>query len=60
LHSTQFNYHYKLKDAKQTAEQMAKLGFPGAEEMASMFRVFQKGIERDINLTKKLNPKAKS
>ena len=39
---------------------MAKLGFPGAEEMASMFRVFQKGIERDINLTKKLNPKAKS
>jgi hypothetical protein len=39
---------------------MAKLGFPGAEEMASMFRLYQKGIERDIALTKKLNPKAKS
>ncbi|CAB4024724.1 Hypothetical predicted protein [Paramuricea clavata] len=49
-----------FKDAKQTADQMAKLGFPGAEEMASMFRLYQKGIERDINLTKKLNPKAKS
>ena len=39
---------------------MAKLGFPGAEEMAAMFRLYQKGTERDIALTKKLNPKAKS
>ena len=43
-----------------TADQFAQFGFPGAEEMASMFRLYQKGIERDIALTKKLNPKAKS
>ena len=39
---------------------MAKLGFPGAELMASMYKLFQNGIERDIQITKKLNPKAKS
>ena len=49
-----------LQDAKLTADQMAKFGFPGAVEFASMFMLYQKGIERDIELTKKLNPKAKS
>ena len=39
---------------------MAKLGFPGAELMASMNKLFQNEIERDIHLTKKLNLKAKS
>ena len=52
--------NFVFQDSGQTADQMAKLGFPGAEEMASMFRLYQKGIERDIALTKKLNPKAKS
>ena len=49
-----------LQDPKLTADQMAKFGFPGAVELASMFVLYQKGIERDIALTKKLNPKAKS
>ena len=49
-----------FKDSGITADQMAKLEFPGGEEMASMFRLYQKGIKRDIALTKKLNPKAKS
>jgi hypothetical protein len=39
---------------------MEKAGFPGAGWFASMFRLYQKGIDRDIQLTKKLNPKAKS
>ncbi|XP_028393775.1 nmrA-like family domain-containing protein 1 [Dendronephthya gigantea] len=49
-----------FKDSKLTTDQFAKFGFPGAEEMAAMFKLYQKGIERDIALTKKLNPKAKS
>ena len=52
--------YFFVKDAKQTADQLEKLGFPGAEWFASMFRLYQIGIERDIELTKKLNPKAKS
>jgi hypothetical protein len=51
---------FHFKGAKQTADQMAKLGFPGAELMASMYKLFRNGIERDIQITKKLNPKAKS
>jgi hypothetical protein len=47
-----------LKGAKQTADQLAKPGFTGAEDLASMFKLYQKGVERDIKLTKKLNPKA--
>lgn len=39
---------------------MTAFGFPGAEEMAAMFKLYVNGIERDIELTKKLNPKAKS
>jgi hypothetical protein len=39
---------------------MEELGFPGADLFATMFRLYQKGIDRDIALTKKLNPKAKS
>ena len=43
-----------------TVYQFAKFGFPGAEEMANMFLLYQKGIERDIALTRKLNPKVKN
>ena len=48
------------QDAKAKTDKDQDYGFPGAEEMAAMFKLYQKGIERDIELTKTLNPKAKT
>ncbi|XP_073504703.1 nmrA-like family domain-containing protein 1 [Phyllobates terribilis] len=49
-----------IKDAKITPEAYEKLGFPGAEELANMFRFYITKPERDVALTLKLNPKAKT
>ncbi|XP_073414746.1 nmrA-like family domain-containing protein 1 [Dendrobates tinctorius] len=49
-----------IKDAKITPEAYEKLGFPGAEEMANMFRFYITKPDRDVDVTLKLNPKAKT
>ncbi|XP_046851545.1 uncharacterized protein LOC124444906 isoform X1 [Xenia sp. Carnegie-2017] len=49
-----------FKDAKSKTDEDQDNGFPGAEEMAAMFKLYREGIERDIELTKTLNPKAKT
>ncbi|XP_013418013.1 nmrA-like family domain-containing protein 1 [Lingula anatina] len=42
---------------KMTAEQMAGFGFPGANDLANMFRFYQCGIDRNPEECKRLNPK---
>lgn len=49
-----------IRDAKITPEAYEKLGFPGAEEMANMFRFYQMKPARDVKLTHRLNPEVKS
>ncbi|XP_069840462.1 nmrA-like family domain-containing protein 1 [Dendropsophus ebraccatus] len=49
----------KFKDAKITTKQYANLGFPGAQELASMFEFYLMVPDRNIEITYKLNPKAK-
>ncbi|KAM3916756.1 nmrA-like family domain-containing protein 1 [Leptodactylus fuscus] len=49
-----------IKDAKMPPDVYAKLPFPGAEEMANMFRFYLTIPVRDVELTHRLNPKAKS
>ncbi|XP_056390337.1 nmrA-like family domain-containing protein 1 [Hyla sarda] len=49
-----------IKDAKVTLKQYANFGFPGAQELASMFEFYQMIPDRDVALTLKLNPKAKN
>lgn len=41
-------------------EEYEKLGFPGAKELAAMFRFYALRPERDVELTMKLNPKART
>ncbi|XP_066432857.1 nmrA-like family domain-containing protein 1 [Eleutherodactylus coqui] len=48
-----------IKDAKITPEAYEQLGFPGAGELANMFRFYLMKPERDVELTLQLNPKAK-
>ena len=46
---------------KLSYEEFAKLGFPGADDTANMFHFYDHGNpDRDIALTKRLNPKAKT
>ncbi|KAM3916753.1 nmrA-like family domain-containing protein 1 isoform 2-T2 [Leptodactylus fuscus] len=47
-----------IKDAKITADVYEKLGFPGALELANMFRFYGLNPDRSVELTLKLNPKA--
>ncbi|KAJ1194816.1 hypothetical protein NDU88_004101 [Pleurodeles waltl] len=47
-------------DSKISPENYEKLGFPGAKELANMFRFFWTKIDRDIELTRQLNPNVKS
>ncbi|KAM3916755.1 nmrA-like family domain-containing protein 1 [Leptodactylus fuscus] len=49
-----------IKDAKISPEDYAKLPFPGAEEMANMFRFYIMIPDRDVPLTHKLNPETKN
>lgn len=47
-------------DAKTTPEDYEKLGFPGARDLANMFRFYALKPDRDIELTLRLNPKAQT
>ncbi|KAM3916760.1 nmrA-like family domain-containing protein 1 [Leptodactylus fuscus] len=49
-----------IKDAKMPPDVYAKLPFSVAEEMANMFRFYLTIPDRDVELTHRLNPKAKS
>ncbi|XP_072273452.1 nmrA-like family domain-containing protein 1 [Pyxicephalus adspersus] len=49
-----------IVDSKITPEAYAKLGFPGAQEMASMFLFYHLRPDRDVELTRKLNPNLKN
>ncbi|XP_075035195.1 nmrA-like family domain-containing protein 1 [Mixophyes fleayi] len=49
-----------IKDAKISPEVYEKLGFPGAQEMANMFRFYIMRPDRDVELTRKLNSKVKT
>ncbi|XP_063791496.1 nmrA-like family domain-containing protein 1 [Pseudophryne corroboree] len=48
-----------IKDAKISPEAYEKLGFPGAGELANMFRFYIMKPNRDVDLTLKLNPRAR-
>ncbi|XP_037670502.1 nmrA-like family domain-containing protein 1 [Choloepus didactylus] len=49
-----------VHDAKTTPEEYEKLGFPGARDLADMFRFYAMKPERNIELTLRLNPKART
>ncbi|XP_060116545.1 nmrA-like family domain-containing protein 1 [Heteronotia binoei] len=49
-----------ITDAKLSLDAYQELGFPGAAELANMFRFYHMKPERDIALTLKLNPKART
>ncbi|KAM5152034.1 nmrA-like family domain-containing protein 1 [Mantella aurantiaca] len=49
-----------IVDSKITPEAYGKLGFPGAQEMVSMFLFYHMRPDRDVDLTHKLNPDIKS
>ncbi|XP_050002386.1 nmrA-like family domain-containing protein 1 [Alexandromys fortis] len=49
-----------IRDAKITPEAYEKLGFPGADELANMFRFYHMKPNRDIKLTHRLNPQIRS
>ncbi|CAJ0966170.1 unnamed protein product [Ranitomeya imitator] len=49
-----------IKDAKITLEAYGKLGFPEAADVAKMFRFIVTKPDRDVDITLKLNPKAKT
>lgn len=49
-----------VRDAKTTPEEYEKLGFPGARDLANMFRFYTLKPDRDIELTLRLNPKART
>lgn len=49
-----------VRDAKTTPEDYEKLGFPGAKDLANMFRFYTLKPERNIELTLRLNPKART
>ncbi|XP_015315696.1 nmrA-like family domain-containing protein 1 isoform X2 [Bos taurus] len=48
-----------VRDAKTSPEDYEKLGFPGAQDLANMFRFYALKPDRNIELTLKLNPKAR-
>ncbi|XP_056390276.1 nmrA-like family domain-containing protein 1 [Hyla sarda] len=48
-----------ITDPKIPPEVYEKLPFPGAEEMANMFKFYQMVPDRDVALTHKLNPHTK-
>lgn len=43
-----------------TPEEYEKLSFPGARDLANMFRFYTLKPDRDIELTLRLNPKART
>ncbi|XP_011374770.1 nmrA-like family domain-containing protein 1 [Pteropus medius] len=49
-----------VHDAKTTPEDYERLGFPGARDLANMFRFYALKPDRNIELTLRLNPKART
>ncbi|XP_075420445.1 nmrA-like family domain-containing protein 1 [Tenrec ecaudatus] len=49
-----------VHDAKTTPEEYEKLGFPGAQYLANMFRFYALKPDRNIGLTLRLNPRART
>ncbi|TKC34016.1 hypothetical protein EI555_000076, partial [Monodon monoceros] len=49
-----------VRDAKISPEDYEKLGFPGAEDLANMFRFYALKPDRNIELSLRLNPKART
>lgn len=49
-----------VQDAKTTPEEYEKLGFPGAQDLANMFRFYALKPDRNIELTLRLNPKVQT
>ncbi|XP_035946875.2 nmrA-like family domain-containing protein 1 isoform X1 [Halichoerus grypus] len=49
-----------VRNAKTTPEDYEKYGFPGARDLANMFRFYALKPDRDIELTLRLNPKART
>uniref|UniRef100_A0A667HXH0 NmrA-like family domain-containing protein 1 n=1 Tax=Lynx canadensis TaxID=61383 RepID=A0A667HXH0_LYNCA len=49
-----------VRSAKTTPEDYEKYDFPGARDLANMFRFYALKPDRDIELTLRLNPKAKT
>ncbi|XP_078296253.1 nmrA-like family domain-containing protein 1 isoform X1 [Panthera onca] len=49
-----------VRSAKMTPEDYEKYDFPGARDLANMFRFYALKPDRDIELTLRLNPKAKT
>ncbi|XP_004705894.1 nmrA-like family domain-containing protein 1 [Echinops telfairi] len=49
-----------VHDAKTTPEEYEKLGFPGAQDLANMFRFYALKPDRNIGLTLRLNPRART
>lgn len=49
-----------VRDAKTTPEEYEKRGFPGAQDLANMFRFYALKPDRNIELTLRLNPKART
>ncbi|NXJ72927.1 NMRL1 protein, partial [Rostratula benghalensis] len=49
-----------MKASKMSPEEYEKQGSPGAKEMAAMFRFYAMKPDRNVDLTMKLNPKART
>ncbi|KAM5152035.1 nmrA-like family domain-containing protein 1 [Mantella aurantiaca] len=49
-----------IVDSKITPEAYEKLNFPGAEEMANMYRYYHMRPDRNVEVTRRLNPGLKS
>ncbi|NXP55427.1 NMRL1 protein, partial [Heliornis fulica] len=49
-----------VKASKLSPEEYEKRGFPGAKELANMFRFYALKPDRNVDLTLKLNPKART
>lgn len=49
-----------VRDAQTTPEDYENFGFPGAQDVANMFRFYAMKPDRNIELTLKLNPKART
>ncbi|NXI61984.1 NMRL1 protein, partial [Anseranas semipalmata] len=49
-----------VEASKISPEEYEKLGFPGAKELAAMFRFYALKPDRNVELTMKLNPKART
>ncbi|ELW72111.1 NmrA-like family domain-containing protein 1 [Tupaia chinensis] len=49
-----------IQAAKTAPEEYEQLGFPGARDLANMFRFYAMKPDRDIELTLRLNPKAQT